>query len=57
MQEKEFSLQLIKNYLKKLKDLNKEEKEVVRKLLERGRITGLLSYEEIADSLEKSHEN
>ena len=53
MQEKEFSLQLIKSYLKKLKDLNKEEKEVVRKLLERGRITGLLSYEEIADSLEK----
>jgi len=32
---------------------NKEEKEVIRKLLERGRITGLLSYEEIADSLEK----
>lgn len=47
------SLQLIKNYLKKLRNLNKDEKEVVRKLLERGRVTGALSYEEISDALEK----
>jgi len=53
MQEKDISLQLIKNYLKKLKDLSKDEKEVVRKLIERGRVTGFLSYEEIADALER----
>lgn len=47
------SLQLIKNYLKKLRNLYKDEKEVVRKLLERGRVTGVLSYEEISDALEK----
>lgn len=53
MDEKEKSLQTIKNFLKKMKPLNKEEKEIVRKLLERGRITGFLSYEEIAEALEK----
>ncbi len=47
------SLKMIKNYQKKLKDLTKEEKEIVRKLFERGRITGFLTYEEIADSFEK----
>ncbi|NIA09848.1 MAG: sigma-70 family RNA polymerase sigma factor [Nitrospiraceae bacterium] len=52
-EEKEKSLKMIKNYLKKLKDLTKEEKEVVRKLFERGRITGMLMYEEIADALER----
>ncbi|MEA3313162.1 MAG: sigma-70 family RNA polymerase sigma factor [Caldisericota bacterium] len=46
-------LKMIKNYQKKLKNLTKEEKEVVRKLFERGRITGFLTYDEIADSLEK----
>ncbi len=52
-EEKEKSLKMIKNYLKKLKDLTKEEKEVVRKLFERGRITGMLTYDEIADALEQ----
>ncbi len=47
------SMQMIKNYLKKLKNLDKDEKEVVRKLMERGRVTGFLSYEEITDSLER----
>ncbi len=54
MDEKEKSLQIIKNFLKKLRHLNKDEKEIVRKLLERGRITGFLSYEEVADALEKT---
>jgi RNA polymerase primary sigma factor len=49
----EKSLQIIKNYLKKLKPLSKDEKEIVRKLVERGRITGFLSYEEIVDALER----
>ncbi len=52
-EEKEKSLKMIKNYLKKLKDLTKEEKETVRKLFERGRITGALTYEEAASALEK----
>ncbi len=52
-EEKEKSLKMIKNYLKKLKNLNKEEKEVIRKLFERGRITGVLTYEEIANALER----
>ncbi len=52
-EEKEKSLKMIKNYLKKLKNLTKEEKEVVRKLFERGRITGVLTYEEIAEALHK----
>jgi len=47
------TLQMTKNYLKKLKNLNKDEKEVIRKLIERGRITGFLSYEEISDPLER----
>jgi RNA polymerase primary sigma factor len=51
--EKERSLQIIKNFLKKLKKLNKDEKEVVRKILERGRITGFLSYEEMSEALER----
>lgn len=49
----EKSLQIIKNYLKKLKPLSKDEKEIVRKLVERGRITGFLSYEEIVAALER----
>lgn len=52
-QEKEKSFQVIKNFLKKLKNLNKEEKEIVRKILERGRITSFISYEEIAEGFEK----
>ena len=52
-EEKEKSLKMIKNYLKKLKNLNKEEKEVIRKLFERGRVTGVLTYDEIADALAK----
>ncbi len=47
------SLKMIKNYQKKLKNLTKEEKEIIRKLFERGRITGFLTYDEIADSLTK----
>ena len=50
---KKKSLKMIKNYQKKLRNLTKEEKEIIRKLFERGRITGFLTYEEIADSLEK----
>lgn len=53
MNDKELSAKLIKNVLKKLKGVSKEEKEVIRKLLERGRVTGFLSYEEIADTLVK----
>ncbi|MEF3245355.1 MAG: sigma-70 family RNA polymerase sigma factor, partial [Caldisericaceae bacterium] len=53
MNEKEFSAKIIKNVIKKLKGVSKEEKEVIRKLLERGRVTGFLSYEEIADTLLK----
>jgi len=49
----EKSFQVIKNFLKKLKPLNRAEKEVVRKLIERGRVTGFLSYEEISDALER----
>jgi RNA polymerase primary sigma factor len=45
------TLQMTKNYLKKLKNLTKDEKEILRKLIERGRVTGFLSYEEISDSL------
>lgn len=51
--QNEKSFQVIKNYLKKLKPLNRAEKEVVRKLIERGRVTGFLSYEEISDALER----
>ena len=51
--QNEKSFQVIKNFLKKLKPLNKAEKEVVRKLIERGRVTGFLSYEEISDALER----
>ena len=51
----EKSFQVIKNYLKKLKPLNRAEKEVVRKLIERGRVTGFLSYEEISDALENAN--
>ncbi|OIP13448.1 MAG: hypothetical protein AUJ99_02045 [Caldisericum sp. CG2_30_36_11] len=36
-----------------MKPLNRAEKEVVRKLIERGRVTGFLSYEEISDALER----
>jgi len=52
-EEKTKSLKMIKNYLKKLRKLTKEEKEVVRKLFERGRVTGFLTYKEIADALER----
>jgi len=51
--QNEKSFQVIKNFLKKLKPLNRAEKEVVRKLIERGRVTGFLSYEEISDALER----
>jgi RNA polymerase primary sigma factor len=51
--QNEKSFQIIKNYLKKLKPLNKDEKEIVRKLIERGRVTGFLSYEEISEALER----
>uniref|UniRef100_A0A7C4TY80 RNA polymerase sigma factor n=1 Tax=Caldisericum exile TaxID=693075 RepID=A0A7C4TY80_9BACT len=53
MNEKDTSLNLIRNFLKKIKYLSKEEKEVLRKLIERGRVTGFLFYEEIAQALEK----
>jgi len=51
--EKEKSLKMIKNYLKKLRKITREEKEVIRKLFERGRVTGFLTYEEIADALNR----
>ncbi len=52
-EEKEKSLKMIKNYLKKLRRVTREEKEVIRKLFERGRVTGFLTYEEIADALNR----